>query len=49
MGQATSDISNSSIGINNLILTVGGDSRIRAEALSEQLSMAQSTSGNASA
>ena len=49
MGQASSGISNSSIGINNLILTVGGDSRVRAEALSDQLSMAQSTSGNASA
>jgi hypothetical protein len=49
MGQATSDISNSSIGINNLLLTVGGDSQVRAVALSDQLSKAQSTSGHASA
>ena len=49
LGQATSDISNSSIGLNNLVLTVAGDSRVRAEALSDQLSKAQSSSGNASA
>jgi hypothetical protein len=49
LGQATSDLSNSSIGLKNLNLTVGGTSQVRAEALSDLLSRAQTSSGDANA
>jgi len=49
LGQATSELSNSSIGLKNLNLTVGGTSQVRAEALSDLLSRAQTSSGDANA
>jgi hypothetical protein len=48
-GQATSSLSNSSVALNSVLVNVGANGQLRAEAVSNLLSRAESVSGSANA
>jgi hypothetical protein len=48
-GQATSSLSNSSVALNSVLVNVGANGQLRAEAVTDLLSRAESVSGSANA
>ena len=48
-GQATSSLSNSSVALNSVLVNVGASGQLRAEAVTDLLSRAESVSGSANA